>query len=536
MSSTSDGRDNAASEFPTTEASGSLFLYSSFGLAAFEATGPKGPCPRALVCLGGLTDGLLSLRYLPRLAEKLRGDDWRVIQPVLRSSYRGWGVGSLQEDCEDLDVLLRFIAERRNVSEVALLGSSTGCQDIIWYLRHGKRKSMVSAAVLQAPVSDREALITQMGKDCAEDDSALKRMRSTAADMISKGCKDEVMPRAAGKLLGPDDPVTAYRFASLTGRLTDDDMFSSDLSDVELHERLGHVRIPTLLVSSADDEYVPTSVDVPSLLKRMSDAMPASAAGLVQSVVVSEGGHGLQTESGTSELCAAVSSFLSSLGSGIKLTWEIEYAREIRAKAALLPSERPFLVALAGMPGSGKSTSSRILRKLLGERCIVLGMDGFHVPLDDLRKRPDASEAIYRRGAPDTFDAFELERRLALVADPRGPVEVEWPGFDHEVGDPTPGSERFAREHHRIVIVEGLYLLLDEAPWCRLRTLFDWCLYLDSDVDACIERVKERNKVIPGYTAEEIARRCEEVDRRNAMLVMGSAGNAHASIPAELSH
>ena len=41
---------------------------------------------------------------------------------------------------------------------------------------------------------------------------------------------------------------------------------------------------------------------------------------------------------------------------------------------------------------------------------------------------------------------------------------------------------------------------------------------LYTDVDQCIERLKERNKCIPGYTPEEIEARCDDVDRKNAEL------------------
>lgn len=49
---------------------------------------------------------------------------------------------------------------------------------------------------------------------------------------------------------------------------------------------------------------------------------------------------------------------------------------------------------------------------------------------------------------------------------------------------------------------------------------------MNADVDVCIERVKIRNQCIPGYTPEEIAERCEKVDRVNAMTVMRSKARA----------
>ncbi len=78
-------------------------------------------------------------------------------------------------------------------------------------------------------------------------------------------------------------PITALRYLSLFDVNGDDDFFSSDLTDVELHDRLGHVGklgretgLRALVAFSKRDEYVPESVDTDSLLKRLVMAMNGS--------------------------------------------------------------------------------------------------------------------------------------------------------------------------------------------------------------------------------------------------------------------
>ncbi|CAE8613430.1 unnamed protein product [Polarella glacialis] len=394
---------------------------------------------------------------------------------------------------------------------------------------------MVRAAVLQAPVSDREAI--QMQSERGEmGDCELERFRAAASSMIAEGQGDEVMPRAAWLLLGPPHPVTAYRFHSLTGRLTDDDMFSSDLSDQELHARLGHVAVPTLLALSADDEYVPSHVDPEQLSSRLGDSMAAGRAGLVQRLILAEGGHGLRSPAAASSFVSATAEFLArTLASHVgptrpEVTWEPQVAAELMALAAAMPPGRPLLVALAGMPGSGKTTAAASLQRLLGSQCLVLPMDGYHEPLAALRARPDAADAVYRRGAPDTFDPASLKARLAEMRDLSGPDEIDLPGFDHAIGDPTEGAHRFQRQRHCVVLVEGLYLLHDSDGWAGTAELFDRRIYLEADLEACIARIKVRNKVIPGYTAEEIDIRCDKVDRQCALLVKLSANLADLTV------
>lgn len=334
------------------------------------------------------------------------------------------------------------------------------------------------------------------------------------------------MPRAAALLLGPPHVVSACRFASLVGRMTDDDMFSSDLTDAELRERLGHVAVPMLVAVSADDEYVPQFVDSGALAARMADAMAASVLGRVERLVVEEGGHGLRRGSGAAVFVEAVAAFLRGLAAGPRLTWEPEVARGLREQAKEMPDGRPLMVALAGMPGSGKTTAAEAIERLLGPSCLVVPMDGYHLPLAALRARPDAAEAIYRRGAPDTFDPAALRESLRQIQSPEGPNELTLPGFDHAIGDPTPGGVRFERPRHRVVLVEGLYLLHGADGWEGTAEVFDRTIYIDADIEDCVARVKERNKVIPGYTPEEIAVRTEKVDRANAVTVQLSAPRA----------
>jgi pantothenate kinase len=52
-----------------------------------------------------------------------------------------------------------------------------------------------------------------------------------------------------------------------------------------------------------------------------------------------------------------------------------------------------------GIPGAGKSTGSAVLSSLLDESVVVIPVDGFHHYMAELRSRPDADAAVYRRGA-----------------------------------------------------------------------------------------------------------------------------------------
>ncbi|KAG0542156.1 hypothetical protein BDA96_02G078900 [Sorghum bicolor] len=205
---------------------GALFKY---GPKSAQVAFRTGDFNHQVIFIGGLTDGLLATDYLEPLSLALEVEKWSLVQPLLSSSYTGYGISSLEQDALELDQLISYLINKENSEGVILLGHSTGCQDIVHYMRTNFACSKaVSGVILQAPVSDREYRATL--PETAE-------MIDLAAKMISEGRGMELMPREAN----PDAPITAYRYHSLCSYMGDDDMFSSDLSEDQLRQRLGHM-------------------------------------------------------------------------------------------------------------------------------------------------------------------------------------------------------------------------------------------------------------------------------------------------------
>jgi pantothenate kinase len=216
-----------------------------------------------------------------------------------------------------------------------------------------------------------------------------------------------------------------------------------------------------------------------------------------------------------------------------------------------------YLVAVAGAPGSGKTTlatavAAQINRSGLlshkstnqsddnsqtneiAKRALVLSMDGFHLPRSELDTLPnkERTEAYVRRGAPWTFDipAFlEFMRTLRLWADSGSPSSsseetagvLYAPTFSHSTKDPIPNS--IVIDHTTsIVIIEGNYLLLDKPQWRDIAPLVDYRVFVDVDLAEARERLAQRH-VEAGIeqTLEEGFLRVDRNDAINGALVKG---------------
>lgn len=164
-------------------------------------------------------------------------------------------------------------------------------------------------------------------------------------------------------------------------------------------------------------------------------------------------------------------------------------------------SEKPhdrLLIALAGPPGSGKTTlAQEVARRLASSspsipaapKTAVVSVDGFHLTLAALRALPNAEEALARRGAPWTFDA---EAAATLVRELRtsgpsssrtSPRDVVVPTFDHAVKDPV-ADGLVVQADVQVCILEGNYLLSDERPWAGIADVVDdrWLIKVDPAV------------------------------------------------------
>jgi pantothenate kinase len=189
-----------------------------------------------------------------------------------------------------------------------------------------------------------------------------------------------------------------------------------------------------------------------------------------------------------------------------------------RLLAALEQRPGVYMIGIAGVPGSGKTT---FCKEILARRpdAVVLPMDGYHLP----RSRLDA-EGLRRRGALYTFDGAAFHADMVSLRRNRC---GSFPGFDHAEKDPRPGAVQVTPDTP-LVIVEGIYVLMQS--W-RSEPLFDLRVFLDCDLDESVERLTIRH-VQTGLssTLEEGRHRAITNDRVNAEVILSDGCRERADL------
>lgn len=187
--------------------------------------------------------------------------------------------------------------------------------------------------------------------------------------------------------------------------------------------------------------------------------------------------------------------------------------------------QKRLIIALAGPPGSGKTTIARHIVEHVaalpsGPSIVAISADGFHLSLATLRALPNAAEAIARRGAPWTFDGAAIASLVRSLRSGAGQHAVTAPTFDHAVKDPVTDGLTVGPDVE-VCILEGNYLLSDEAPWSEIAELVDDRWLVKVDLAVARDRVAIRHlKAGIEDTMEKALKRAEENDMVNGKYVM----------------
>ncbi|GJQ60848.1 MAG: nucleoside triphosphate hydrolase [Candidatus Scalindua sp.] len=191
-----------------------------------------------------------------------------------------------------------------------------------------------------------------------------------------------------------------------------------------------------------------------------------------------------------------------------------DLSRTILSKANGKRSPR-FIVGITGGPGSGKSTLADQLREHINNTTKsdivqILPMDGFHRRNSELKQLG----LISLKGTPETFDGERYLSTLKRVT--RGKI-VKAPAYSRELHDVIDNA-LLIEPHHRIIITEGNYLLLDWGVWAELKDSIDFKIYREVKKSVCKRRLLER-RIRGGEKRDLALEKIRKVDMQNFDLI-----------------
>lgn len=194
-----------------------------------------------------------------------------------------------------------------------------------------------------------------------------------------------------------------------------------------------------------------------------------------------------------------------------------------------IPNRR-FILGIAGYPGAGKTTLAQALVREINKNrdvAIVVPMDGFHLSNSTLEEM----KILELKGIPDSFDAIGFINLLEKLRE-EPPTKTLCPLFDRSIEASIENAIE-VKTDHKIVITEGNYLLLERAPWNRVRTLLDEVWFVDTSFEVILPRLIERH-IAGGRDADGARAKVESTDMPNARLVEESRKLADRAVNVDI--
>jgi len=147
----------------------------------------------------------------------------------------------------------------------------------------------------------------------------------------------------------------------------------------------------------------------------------------------------------------------------------------------------PYVIGVAGSVAVGKSTTARVLEKLLTRwpntpKVSLITTDGFLFPNAELRRLG----LMERKGFPESYDSMAIVKFLAQIK--AGERHVNAPLYSHLVYDVLPDEQQLV-DRPDILIFEGLNVLQppklprDGKPVPYVSDFLDFSIYIDADED-----------------------------------------------------
>lgn len=211
----------------------------------------SGEASRTLLWIGGQADTFLTIQYFPELIEKL-GGSWNFTQVEIPSSHIGFGGQDHLNDAADIVDIIDLLQCDHGQEEICLFATSTGLQIALEVMKHPSVAEVITRFIVHGVVVPADnQYFTPV---------AVEKRNARVQELLKEGRRED----SAAMVGFYDLPVTPARlseggFPSLQEALWQPAL-EGDLSKV--HEALGHIKVPTLIMCAKDYNYSVSEEDV----------------------------------------------------------------------------------------------------------------------------------------------------------------------------------------------------------------------------------------------------------------------------------
>ncbi len=165
---------------------------------------------------------------------------------VLKNRYQTKIIGTAHEvfaDCRDDLTGAVLWAKQQKTKKIILVGHSTGCQKIGYYLA-GRPDKLVKGAVFLAPISDLAGVFKLVEKN------QFKQASSLAKKLIKENKANQLLPLSVWP-----DYIDAQRFLSLYSSDSLEEVFPYSQSD-QAAKTLARVKVPIYFLLGNQDKFL----------------------------------------------------------------------------------------------------------------------------------------------------------------------------------------------------------------------------------------------------------------------------------------